>query len=98
MADSSTSSTSSTSQNASKTRKHSHFRAKIKVQNIQIVVRNLHQNNIKLSVKNLKRKQSNNTRRKFIKITVYSTFLLRRSSRVYFLLLCYTVLSSTSFF
>ncbi|RYQ88160.1 hypothetical protein Ahy_B09g095534 isoform F [Arachis hypogaea] len=69
MADSSTSSTSSTSQNASKTRKHSHFRAKIKVQNIQIVVRNLHQNNIKLSVKNLKRKQSNNTRRKFIKIT-----------------------------
>ncbi|QHN76538.1 uncharacterized protein DS421_19g644730 [Arachis hypogaea] len=64
MADSSTSSTSSTSQNASKTRKHSHFRAKIKVQNIQIVVRNLHQNNIKLSVKNLKRKQSNNTRHK----------------------------------
>ncbi|QHN99774.1 uncharacterized protein DS421_13g400740 [Arachis hypogaea] len=64
MADSSTSSTSSTSQNASKTRKRSHFRAKIKVQNIQIVVRNLHQNNIKLSVKNLKRKQSNNTQHK----------------------------------
>ncbi|RYR21904.1 hypothetical protein Ahy_B03g067196 [Arachis hypogaea] len=58
------SSTSSTSQNASKTRKRSHFRAKIKVQNIQIVVRNLHQNNIKLSVKNLKRKQSNNTQHK----------------------------------
>ncbi|RYR10899.1 hypothetical protein Ahy_B05g079376 [Arachis hypogaea] len=55
---------SSTSQNASKTRKRSHFRAKIKVQNIQIVVRNLHQNNIKLSVKNLKRKQSNNTQHK----------------------------------
>ncbi|RYR26876.1 hypothetical protein Ahy_B02g061185 [Arachis hypogaea] len=64
MADSSTSSTSSTSQNASKTRKPSHFRAKIKVQNIQIVVRNLHQNTIKLSVKNLKRKQSNNTQQK----------------------------------
>ncbi|QHO08642.1 uncharacterized protein DS421_14g474450 [Arachis hypogaea] len=64
MADSSTSSTSSTSQNASKTRKRSHFRAKIKVQNIQIVVRNLHQNNIKLSVKNLKRKRSNNTQHK----------------------------------
>ncbi|RYR16202.1 hypothetical protein Ahy_B04g073197 [Arachis hypogaea] len=64
MADSSTSSTSSTSQNASKTRKRSHFRAKIKVQNIQIVVRNLHQNNIKLSVKNLKRKRSKNTQYK----------------------------------
>ncbi|QHN90985.1 uncharacterized protein DS421_17g571080 [Arachis hypogaea] len=64
MADSSTSSTSSTSQNASKPRKRSHFRAKIKVQNIQIVVRNLHQNNIKLSVKNLKRKRSNNTQHK----------------------------------
>ncbi|QHN86915.1 uncharacterized protein DS421_16g550410 [Arachis hypogaea] len=64
MADSSTSSTSSTSQNASKTRKRSHFRAKIKVQNIQIVVRNLHQNNIKLSVKNLKRKRSKNTQHK----------------------------------
>ncbi|RYR18179.1 hypothetical protein Ahy_B03g062807 [Arachis hypogaea] len=64
MANSSTSSTSSTSQNASKTRKRSHFRATIKVQNIQIVVRNLHQNNIKLSVKNLKRKRSNNTEHK----------------------------------
>ncbi|RYR26181.1 hypothetical protein Ahy_B02g060355 [Arachis hypogaea] len=58
----STSSTSSTSQNASKTRKPFHFRAKIKVQNIQIVLRNLHQNTIKLSVKNLK--QSNNTQQK----------------------------------
>ncbi|RYR16661.1 hypothetical protein Ahy_B04g073694 [Arachis hypogaea] len=56
------SSTSSTSQNASKTRKPFHFRAKIKVQNIQIVLRNLHQNTIKLSVKNLK--QSNNTQQK----------------------------------
>ncbi|RYR25388.1 hypothetical protein Ahy_B02g059104 [Arachis hypogaea] len=64
MADSSTSSTSSTSQNASKPRKRSHFRAKIKVQNIQIVVRNLHQNNIKLSVKNLKRKRSKYTQHK----------------------------------
>ncbi|RYR79795.1 hypothetical protein Ahy_A01g004601 [Arachis hypogaea] len=58
------SSTSSTSQSTLKTRKPSHFRAKIKVQNIQIVVRNLHQNTIKLSVKNLKRKQSNNTQQK----------------------------------
>ncbi|RYQ81376.1 hypothetical protein Ahy_Scaffold1g107327 [Arachis hypogaea] len=61
MADSSTSSTSSISQGALKTRKPSHFRAKIKVQNIEIVVRKLHQNTIKLSVKNLKKKQSNNT-------------------------------------
>ncbi|KAL4355979.1 hypothetical protein AHAS_Ahas09G0040800 [Arachis hypogaea] len=102
----STSSTSSTSQSALKTRKPSHFRAKIKVQNIQIVVRNLHQNTIKLSVKNLKRKQSNNTQRKFIKIPVYFTFLLRRFSRVYyysfFLLHCskfyVALLSSTSFY
>ncbi|RYR59159.1 hypothetical protein Ahy_A05g024994 [Arachis hypogaea] len=61
MADSSTSSTSSISQGALKTRKPSHFRAKIKVQNIEIVVRKFHQNTIKLSVKNLKKKQSNNT-------------------------------------
>ncbi|RYR61895.1 hypothetical protein Ahy_A04g019139 [Arachis hypogaea] len=61
MADSSTSSTSSISQGAFKTTKPSHFRAKIKVQNIEIVVRKLHQNTIKLSVKNLKKKQSNNT-------------------------------------
>ncbi|RYQ88266.1 hypothetical protein Ahy_B09g095560 isoform C [Arachis hypogaea] len=58
------SSTSSTSQNASKTRKPFHFRAKIKVQNIQVIVRNLRQNTIKLSIKNLKRKQSNNTQQK----------------------------------
>ncbi|RYR40444.1 hypothetical protein Ahy_A09g046198 [Arachis hypogaea] len=61
MADSSTSSTSSISQGAFKTTKPSHFRAKIKVQNIEIVVRKLHQNTIKLSVKNLKKKRSNNT-------------------------------------
>ncbi|RYR70044.1 hypothetical protein Ahy_A03g016560 [Arachis hypogaea] len=64
MADSSTSSTSSISQGAFKTTKPSHFRAKIKVQNIEIVVRKLHQNTIKLSVKNLKKKQSNNTQQK----------------------------------
>ncbi|RYQ88339.1 hypothetical protein Ahy_B09g095589 isoform B [Arachis hypogaea] len=58
------SSTSSTSQSASKTRKPFHFRAKIKVQNIQVIVRNLRQNTIKLSIKNLKRKQSNNTQQK----------------------------------
>ncbi|KAL4315649.1 hypothetical protein AHAS_Ahas15G0206200 [Arachis hypogaea] len=76
MGNSSTSSTSSTSQNASKTRKPFHFRSKIKVQNIQIVLRNLHQNTIKLSVKNLK--QSNNTQ------------LLRRSSKFYVVLLSST--------
>ncbi|RYR53940.1 hypothetical protein Ahy_A06g029183 [Arachis hypogaea] len=66
MADSSTSSTSSTSQGDSKTRKPFHFRAKIEVQNIQVVanLRNLHQNTIKLSINNLKRKQSNNTQEK----------------------------------
>ncbi|KAL4306073.1 hypothetical protein AHAS_Ahas16G0141800 [Arachis hypogaea] len=96
------SSTSSTSQNASKTRKPFHFRAKIKVQNIQVIVRrNLRQNTIKLSIKNLKRKQSNNTQRKFIKIPVYFpyyklrfTFLLRRCSRVY----CYSCFFVTLFF
>ncbi|QHN95572.1 uncharacterized protein DS421_18g610850 [Arachis hypogaea] len=102
MADSSTSSTSSTSQNASKPRKRSQFRAKIKVQKIEIVVRNLHQNNIKLYVKNLKRKRSKYTQRKFIKKTSNFSFLLRRSSLGFtvllFLLLCHTVLSSTSFF
>ncbi|KAL4275685.1 hypothetical protein AHAS_Ahas20G0131900 [Arachis hypogaea] len=60
------SSTSSTSQSDSKTRQRFHFRAKIEVQNIQVVanLRNLHQNTIKLSIKNLKRKQSNNTQEK----------------------------------
>ncbi|QHO23855.1 uncharacterized protein DS421_12g367160 [Arachis hypogaea] len=42
------------------------FRAKIKNQNIQLVakLRNLHQHSIKLSIKNLQRKQSNNTQEK----------------------------------
>ncbi|RYR60910.1 hypothetical protein Ahy_A04g017998 [Arachis hypogaea] len=61
MGDSSTSSTSSISQGTFKTTKPSHFRAKIKFQNIEIVVRKLHQNTINLSVKNLKKKQSKNT-------------------------------------
>ncbi|RYR68167.1 hypothetical protein Ahy_A03g014643 [Arachis hypogaea] len=67
------SSTSSTSQSDSKTKQSFHFRAKIEVQNIQVVanLRNLHQHTIKLSIKNLKRKQSNNTQGKFIKIPVY---------------------------
>ncbi|RYR43293.1 hypothetical protein Ahy_A08g039722 [Arachis hypogaea] len=64
MADSSTSSTSSISQGAFKTTKPSHFRAKIKFQNIEIVVRKLHQNTINLSVKNLKKKQTKNTQQK----------------------------------
>ncbi|XP_072058300.1 uncharacterized protein [Arachis hypogaea] len=56
-------STSSTSQSDSKTKQPFHFRAKIEVQNIQVIanLRNLHQHTIKLSIKNLKRKQSNNT-------------------------------------
>ncbi|RYR34626.1 hypothetical protein Ahy_A10g049589 [Arachis hypogaea] len=60
------SSTSSTSQSDSKTKQPFHFRAKIEVQNIQVIanLRNLHQHTIKLSVKNLKRKQSNNTQEK----------------------------------
>ncbi|RYR68490.1 hypothetical protein Ahy_A03g014987 [Arachis hypogaea] len=61
MGDSSTSSTSSISQGTFKTTKPSHFRAKIKFQNIEIVVRKLHQNTINLSVKNLKKKQTKNT-------------------------------------
>ncbi|QHO47126.1 uncharacterized protein DS421_6g193640 [Arachis hypogaea] len=60
------SSTSSTSQSDSKTKQPFHFQAKIEVQNIQVVanLRNLHQHTIKLSIKNLKRKQSNNTQEK----------------------------------
>ncbi|QHO27974.1 uncharacterized protein DS421_7g212610 [Arachis hypogaea] len=60
------SSTPSTSQSDSKTKQPFHFRAKIEVQNIQVVanLRNLHQHTIKLSIKNLKRKQSNNTQEK----------------------------------
>ncbi|RYR36504.1 hypothetical protein Ahy_A09g041470 [Arachis hypogaea] len=64
MEDSSTSSTSSISQGAFKTTKPSHFRAKIKFQNIEIVVRKLHQNTINLSVKKLKKKQTKNTQQK----------------------------------
>ncbi|KAL4390687.1 hypothetical protein AHAS_Ahas03G0170000 [Arachis hypogaea] len=97
------SSTSSTSQSDSKTKQSFHFRAKIEVQNIQVVanLRNLHQHTIKLSIKNLKRKQSNNTQGKFIKIPVYFsdyelgfTFLLRRCSRIY----CYSCFFVTLFF
>ncbi|KAL4344321.1 hypothetical protein AHAS_Ahas11G0166700 [Arachis hypogaea] len=60
------SSTSSTSQSNSKKTQPFHFRAKIENQNIQLVanLRNLHQHTIKLSIKNLKRKQSNNTQEK----------------------------------
>ncbi|KAL4370362.1 hypothetical protein AHAS_Ahas06G0058200 [Arachis hypogaea] len=84
------SSTSFTSQSDSKTRKPFHFRAKIEVQNIQLVVRNLHQNTIKLSIKNLKRKQSNKTQHYKLRFT----FLLRRCSRVY----CYSFFFVTLFF
>ncbi|RYR14541.1 hypothetical protein Ahy_B04g071139 [Arachis hypogaea] len=57
------SSTSSTSQSNSKKTQPFRFRAKIENQNIQLVanLRNLHQHTIKLSIKNLQRKQSNNT-------------------------------------
>ena len=106
MEDSSTSSTSSISQGAFKTTKPSHFRAKIKFQNIEIVVRKLHQNTIKLSVKNLKKKQSNNTQRKSIKILYILLFfyvvLLGFTIILASLLHCskfYVVLlSSTSFY
>ncbi|RYR51990.1 hypothetical protein Ahy_A06g026926 [Arachis hypogaea] len=64
MGDSSTSSTSSISQGTFKTTKPSQFRAKINFQNIEIVVRKLHQNTINLSVKNLKKKQTKNTQQK----------------------------------
>ncbi|QHO23052.1 uncharacterized protein DS421_12g360300 [Arachis hypogaea] len=54
---------SSTSQSNSKKMQPFRFRAKIENQNIQLVanLRNLHQHTIKLSIKNLQRKQSNNT-------------------------------------
>ncbi|RYR24877.1 hypothetical protein Ahy_B02g058442 [Arachis hypogaea] len=60
------SSTSSTSQSNSKKTQPFCFRAKIENQNIQLVanLRNLHQHTIKLSIKNLQRKQSNNTQEK----------------------------------
>ncbi|RYR63118.1 hypothetical protein Ahy_A04g020910 [Arachis hypogaea] len=58
--------TSSTSQRNSKTKQRFHFRAKIENQNIELVanLRNLHQHNIKISIKNPQRKQSNNTQDK----------------------------------
>ncbi|QHO25308.1 uncharacterized protein DS421_12g379980 [Arachis hypogaea] len=60
------SSTSSTSQRNSKKTQPFRFQAKIENQNIQLVakLRNLHQHSIKLSIKNLQRKQSNNTQEK----------------------------------
>ncbi|KAL4344331.1 hypothetical protein AHAS_Ahas11G0167700 [Arachis hypogaea] len=60
------SSTSSTSQRNSKTKQPFHFRAKIENQNIELVanLRNLHQHTIKISIKNLQRKQSKNTQEK----------------------------------
>ncbi|RYR15985.1 hypothetical protein Ahy_B04g072963 [Arachis hypogaea] len=60
------SSTSSTSQSNSKKTQPFHFRAKFKNQDIQLVanLQNLHQHTIKLSIKNLQRKQSYNTQEK----------------------------------
>ncbi|RYR18589.1 hypothetical protein Ahy_B03g063214 [Arachis hypogaea] len=60
------SSTSFTSQSNSKKTKPFHFRAKFENQDIQVVanLRNLHQHTIKLSIKNLQRKQSYNTQEK----------------------------------
>ncbi|QHN87511.1 uncharacterized protein DS421_16g555750 [Arachis hypogaea] len=60
------SSTSSTSQSNSKKTQPFHFRAKFENQDIQLVanLRNLHQHTIKLSIKNLQRKQSYNTQEK----------------------------------
>ncbi|QHO19349.1 uncharacterized protein DS421_11g328090 [Arachis hypogaea] len=57
------SSTFSTSQSNSKKTQPFHFRAKFENQDIQLVanLRNLHQNTIKLSIKNLQRKQTYNT-------------------------------------
>ncbi|QHO53923.1 uncharacterized protein DS421_2g52260 [Arachis hypogaea] len=57
------SSTSSTSQSHSEKTQPFHFRATFKTQDIQLVanIRKLHQHTIKLSIKNLQRKQSYNT-------------------------------------
>ncbi|KAL4338049.1 hypothetical protein AHAS_Ahas12G0171300 [Arachis hypogaea] len=54
---------SSTSQSNSKKTQPFHFRAKFENQDIQLVanLRNFHQHTIKLSIKNLQRKQSYNT-------------------------------------
>ncbi|RYR72804.1 hypothetical protein Ahy_A02g007012 [Arachis hypogaea] len=60
------SSTSSTSQSHSEKTQPFHFRATFKTQDIQLVanIRKLHQHTIKLSIKNLQRKQSYNTQEK----------------------------------
>ncbi|RYR26672.1 hypothetical protein Ahy_B02g060951 [Arachis hypogaea] len=57
---------SSTSQSNSKKTQPFHFRAKFENQDIQLVanLRNFHQHTIKLSIKNLQRKQSYNTQEK----------------------------------
>ncbi|QHO50124.1 uncharacterized protein DS421_1g19920 [Arachis hypogaea] len=57
------SSTSSTSQSHSEKTQPFHFRATFETQDIQLVanIRKLHQHTIKLSIKNLQRKQSYNT-------------------------------------
>ncbi|KAL4338551.1 hypothetical protein AHAS_Ahas12G0221500 [Arachis hypogaea] len=86
------SSTSSTSQRNSKKTQPFRFQAKIENQNIQLVakLRNLHQHSIKLSIKNLQRKQSNNTQ----DYELGFTFLLRCCSRFY----CYSCFFVTLFF
>ncbi|RYQ80902.1 hypothetical protein Ahy_Scaffold1g106993 isoform C [Arachis hypogaea] len=73
------SSTSSTSQSNSKKTQPFHFRAKFQNQNIQLVanLRNLHQHTIKLSIKNLQRKQSNNTQDKFRNMTEEKKAIVR---------------------
>ncbi|QHN85692.1 uncharacterized protein DS421_16g539520 [Arachis hypogaea] len=60
------SSTSFTSQSNSKKTQPFHFRAKFENQDIQLIanLRNLHQNTIKLSIKNIQRKQTYNTQEK----------------------------------
>ncbi|KAL4394034.1 hypothetical protein AHAS_Ahas02G0111600 [Arachis hypogaea] len=57
------SSTSSTSQSHSEKTQPFHFRATFETQDIQLIVniRKLHEHTIKLSIKNLQRKQSYNT-------------------------------------
>ncbi|RYR79666.1 hypothetical protein Ahy_A01g004484 [Arachis hypogaea] len=60
------SSTSSTSQSHSEKTQPFHFRATFETQDIQLIanIRKLHQHTIKLSIKNLQRKQSYNTQEK----------------------------------
>ncbi|XP_020959111.1 uncharacterized protein LOC110262723 [Arachis ipaensis] len=59
-------STSSSSQSHSEKTQPFHFRATFETQDIQLVanIRKLHQHTIKLSIKNLQRKQSYNTQEK----------------------------------